>query len=149
MMNTTSKGNTIPVQTWTGPEGSRRLRLSDFKRNGTWSPTHWLPLPPRKYSWYSFLSEAETTPGSECSWKDDVKENSKDTIGNRTRDLPACSTVPQPTVPLNVLNMTSTIHIIKTPKFYNSRQLSGSIQNVHKFCLTMNIVPSNFIYYLE
>jgi hypothetical protein len=26
-------------------------------------------------------------------------ENSNDTIGNRTRDLPACSTVPQPTAP--------------------------------------------------
>jgi hypothetical protein len=27
------------------------------------SPTHWLHLPPRKYSWYSFLLEAESTPG--------------------------------------------------------------------------------------
>jgi hypothetical protein len=27
-------------------------------------------------------------------------KNSNDTIGNRTRDLPACSTVPQPTMPL-------------------------------------------------
>jgi hypothetical protein len=26
-------------------------------------------------------------------------KNSSDTIGNRTRDLPACSTVPQPTAP--------------------------------------------------
>ena len=27
-------------------------------------------------------------------------KNFNDTIGNRTRDLPACSTVPQPTAPL-------------------------------------------------
>jgi hypothetical protein len=27
------------------------------------SPTHRLPLPPRKDSWYSFLLEAESTPG--------------------------------------------------------------------------------------
>ena len=27
-------------------------------------------------------------------------KNSNDTIGNRTRDLPACSAVPQPTAPL-------------------------------------------------
>jgi len=27
------------------------------------SPTHQLPLPPRKHSWYSFLLEAELTPG--------------------------------------------------------------------------------------
>jgi hypothetical protein len=29
-------------------------------------------------------------------------KNSSDTIGNRTRDLPACSAVPQPTAPLRV-----------------------------------------------
>ena len=30
-----SKGKAIPLQTWTGPEGSRRLRLPDFKTFGT------------------------------------------------------------------------------------------------------------------
>ena len=30
-----SKGKAIPVQAWTGPEGSRRLRLLDFKTIGT------------------------------------------------------------------------------------------------------------------
>jgi hypothetical protein len=29
------KGKAIPLQAWTGPEGSRRLRLSDFKTVGT------------------------------------------------------------------------------------------------------------------
>jgi len=29
------KGKAIPLQTWTGPEGSRRLRLADFKKIGT------------------------------------------------------------------------------------------------------------------
>jgi hypothetical protein len=33
-------------------------------------------------------------PKGLCQWK-----NSSDTIGNRTRDLPVCSAVPQPTVP--------------------------------------------------
>jgi len=27
---------TIPLQAWTGPEGSRKLRLPDFKAIGTW-----------------------------------------------------------------------------------------------------------------
>jgi len=27
----TTEGKVIPLQAWTGPEGSRRLRLSDFK----------------------------------------------------------------------------------------------------------------------
>ena len=29
------KGKTIPLQTWTGPEGSRRRRFPDFKTIGT------------------------------------------------------------------------------------------------------------------
>ena len=29
------KGKSIPLQAWTGPEGSRMLRLPDFKTIGT------------------------------------------------------------------------------------------------------------------
>jgi len=29
------KGKAIQLQAWTGPEGSRRLRLQDFKKIGT------------------------------------------------------------------------------------------------------------------
>jgi len=29
------KGKAIPLQAWTAPEGSRRLRLPDFKTFGT------------------------------------------------------------------------------------------------------------------
>jgi len=31
----TGKGKAIPLQAWTGPEGSRRLMLPDFKTIGT------------------------------------------------------------------------------------------------------------------
>jgi hypothetical protein len=31
----TTEGKVIPLQAWTGPEGSRRLRLPDFKTIGT------------------------------------------------------------------------------------------------------------------
>jgi hypothetical protein len=30
-----AKGKAIPLQAWAGPEGSRRLRLPDFKTFGT------------------------------------------------------------------------------------------------------------------
>ena len=30
------KAKEIPLHTWTGPEGSRRFRLPDFKAFGTW-----------------------------------------------------------------------------------------------------------------
>jgi hypothetical protein len=58
----------IPLQALTGPEGSKRLRLPDFKTVGTWSwqgcqPYAPAAFTPRKYSWYSFLLEAESTPG--------------------------------------------------------------------------------------
>jgi hypothetical protein len=32
----TVKGKAIPLQAWTGPEDSRRLRLPDFKTIGAW-----------------------------------------------------------------------------------------------------------------
>jgi hypothetical protein len=32
---TLGKGKAIPLQAWTGPEGSRSLRLPDFKAIGT------------------------------------------------------------------------------------------------------------------
>jgi len=34
-MNIDIEGKTIPLQAWTGLEGSRRLRLPDFKTIGT------------------------------------------------------------------------------------------------------------------
>jgi len=63
-----AKGKTVPLQAWRGPEGSRKLRFPDFMtlaQDGgkVVSLTHRPPLPPRKYSWYSFLLEAESTPG--------------------------------------------------------------------------------------
>ena len=105
-------GVAIPLQAWKGPEVSRRLRLPDLKTIGTWRwqgfhPNAPAAFTPRKHPWYSFLLEAESTPGAIvrleglCQWK---KFN--DTIGNRTRDIPACSAVPQPTAPplVNPLN---------------------------------------------
>jgi hypothetical protein len=70
------KGKAIPLQALTGPEGSRRLRLPDFKTINTWrwqvcQPHASAAFTPRKYFWYSFLLEAESSPGPEglCKWK--------------------------------------------------------------------------------
>jgi hypothetical protein len=45
-----NKGKAIPLQAWTGPEGSRRVRLPDFKTvthecGEVFSPTHRPCLP--------------------------------------------------------------------------------------------------------
>jgi hypothetical protein len=63
------KGNAIQLQALTGPEGSRRLMLPDFTTIGTWmwqgcQPYAPAAFTPRKYSWYWFLFEDESTPGS-------------------------------------------------------------------------------------
>jgi hypothetical protein len=62
------KGKAVPLQVWSGPEGSRKLRFPDFmttQDGGKFvSLTHRPPLPPgNKYTWYSFLLEAESNPG--------------------------------------------------------------------------------------
>jgi hypothetical protein len=46
-----SKGKAVPLQAWSGPEGSRKLRFPDFMtvaQDGgkVVSLTHWPPLPP-------------------------------------------------------------------------------------------------------
>ena len=45
------KGKAVPLQAWSCPEGSRRLRFPDFMTTAqdggkVVSLTHWLPLPP-------------------------------------------------------------------------------------------------------
>jgi len=61
------KGKAVPLQAWTGPEGSRKLRFPDFVTTvldgGTLSVLAPAAFTPRKYSWYLFLLEAESTPG--------------------------------------------------------------------------------------
>jgi hypothetical protein len=62
------KGKAVPLQAWSGPEGSKKLRFPAFMTTAqdsgkVVSLTHRPPLPPRKYTWYSFLLEAESTPG--------------------------------------------------------------------------------------
>ena len=46
-----------------GGSGSQISRQSAQEGGYVVSSTHRLPLPPKKYSWYSFLLEAESTPG--------------------------------------------------------------------------------------
>jgi len=73
-------------------------------------------------------------------------KNSIDTMGNRTRDLPACSAVPQPTAPLR-----APIHWIRVGIFPGiKRQERGTghtspsvvkVKNEWPFC-TLSQVPS-------
>jgi hypothetical protein len=59
-----------PGQALTVPGG----RVSQISRWQVVSPTHRPRSPPRKYSWYSFLLEAESTPGPQCDRQDYANE---------------------------------------------------------------------------
>jgi len=66
-------------------EDPRISRQSAHECSNVFSPKHQPLLLYRRYRWYSFLLAADSTPNNP--------------IENRTRDLPACSTVPQPPLP--------------------------------------------------
>jgi hypothetical protein len=59
------KGNAVPLQAWGGAEGSRKLRFLDFMTTAQDGGKAYTPadFTPRKYAWYSFLLEAESTAG--------------------------------------------------------------------------------------
>jgi len=62
------KGKAVPLQAWTGPEGSRKLSFPDFVKTAqdggkVVSLKHRSHLPTGKNSWYSFFLETESTPG--------------------------------------------------------------------------------------
>jgi hypothetical protein len=63
------KGKAIPVTGHEGPLGCETSRLPHFLDNRLTdgseavSPTRWPPFTPQEDSWYSFLLEAESTPG--------------------------------------------------------------------------------------
>jgi hypothetical protein len=62
------KGKAIPLQALTDPKCFKSVRFPDTKTVGTWRSlgcqSHTTAaFTPRKYSWYSFLLEAQSTPG--------------------------------------------------------------------------------------
>jgi len=73
---------------------------------------------PGTHSW--FLLEAESTQGHSAAIRIMSMKNSSDTIGNQTRDLLACSTVPQPTAPPRALPLTVPFHFVILPLNWHS-----------------------------
>jgi hypothetical protein len=96
------KGKSYPCNMPWRPIGMWDVEAPTFSRQSAhrwrWGCRPKAPgtLYPQEDSWYSFLLEAESTPGPRCGWIRSI-EKSNDHIGNRTRDLPVCSIVPQPT----------------------------------------------------
>jgi hypothetical protein len=98
------KSKTIPLHAWTGPEGSRKLWLSDFNHSEhdggkVVNHMHRPPLPTRNIHAIHFCESLSQPQGHSAAGRIMSMKKSKNTIGNQTRDLPACIAVPQPTAP--------------------------------------------------
>ena len=63
--------------------------------------------------WYSFLFEAESTRVQSATRRIMSMKNSNDIIGNRSRDIPVCSAVPQLTAPPHAPNVVSSCFYLR------------------------------------
>jgi hypothetical protein len=93
------KVKAVPLQAWSGPEGSRKLRFPDFMttaQNGSKvvSLMHRPPLPPGNTPGTHFCYRLSRPQSHSATGSIMSQRNSNDTIGNRTRDRPVCSVVP-------------------------------------------------------
>jgi hypothetical protein len=94
------RGKAVPLQTWSGPEGSRKLRFPDFMTTQDGgkvvSLTHRPPLTSGNTPCTHFCLRLNRPQGHRATGRIMSLKNSNDSIGNRTRDLPVCSVVPWP-----------------------------------------------------
>ena len=69
-------------------------------------------------------------------------KNSNDTIGNRTRDITACSEVPQPTSPQRaLLDLQADLTPRKENWFALNRRLGGAQSRSGQYWKTENLLP--------
>jgi len=80
-----------------GGWGSQISRQSAHEGGKVVNPTHRPPLPPGNMPGTHFCYRLSQPQGHSAAGRIMSMKNSNDTIGNRTRDLPTCSAVPQPT----------------------------------------------------
>ena len=80
-------GKAVPLQAWSGPEGSRKLRFSDFMTTAqdggkVVSLTHWPPIPPGNTPGTQFCQRMSRPQGHGANRRIMSLKNSNDTIRN-------------------------------------------------------------------
>jgi hypothetical protein len=93
------KDTAVSLQTWSVPEGSRKLRFPDYMTTAqdgskVVSLRHRPPLPPGNAPGTHFCYRLIRPQGHSAIGRIMSMKNSNDTIWNRTSDLPICSIVP-------------------------------------------------------
>jgi hypothetical protein len=101
-MHSKVKGKAIPVTVRKAPQGCEMSRLPQLLDNRhtdgkVVSLTHRPPFTPRKIPGTHFSQRMSRPQDHSAAGRIRSTEKSSELIGNRTRDLPACSIVPQPT----------------------------------------------------
>ena len=89
---TCKKGKSVPLQAWSGPEGSRKLRFPDFmitaqEGGKVVSLTHRPHLPPGNSPGTHFCQRLSRPQGHSAIGRIMSMKNSNHTIWNRTSDL--------------------------------------------------------------
>ena len=82
-----------------GGSDSQISRQAAHEGGNVVSPKHRPPLPPGNIFGAHFFQRLSQPQGYSAAGRIRSMKNSSNTVGNRTRDLVACSAVPQPTAP--------------------------------------------------
>ena len=95
----TVKGKSFPLQAWSGPERSRKLKFPDFmtmaqEGGKVVSLTHLPHLPPGNSPGTHFFYRLSRPQGHSAIGRIMSMKNSNDSIWDRTSDLLICSTAP-------------------------------------------------------
>jgi len=128
-----------------GGWGSQISRQSAHEGGNVVSPTHRPPLPPGNIPGTHFCQRLGRPQGHSEAGRIMSMKNSNDTTGNRNRDLPACSAVPQPTA---LPRFPSIYYVLSINSFLHvSAQLpsSGSYNNVVKTYSNKTVLQSSSI----
>ena len=121
------KCKAVPLQAWSGPEGSRKLRSPYFMTTANdggkmVSLKHRPPLSPRNTPGTHFCSRLRRPQGHSAIGRIISMKNSNDTIWNRTSDLNHCATA-LPVILRNCIITCTTNYFHVSMTFIRSLQL--------------------------